>query len=350
MTEEPSSHGLPDRLRVNPAVVLVAEGPDKIHFRAGPWSGPMSTLRDRDGDGALEDLVAFLTGDQRTDEYLATLEPEARAQVSAILSQLLDKNLVQPQNSGDAPTHAAGYVPLNRWSDAATYERVRSTSVLIVSTGRIGEMVRDDLIEYGVEDVRTLDVIGDAGSDDRTQSVALDDLPDALEDVDLMVYAGDRPYPDLLERLNRQALEAGTEWVSGQVIGFDGIVGPFVYPEYTACYNCFKERLYASLSDPDSYRTVERARNASTIGTLPNFARVVAGLLVTEAVTYLATGVGFTAGRVIQYDFHDLSVETDEVLQLPRCADCGISPVADADQSGTKIEQVVDDIVLEDYD
>ena len=52
-------------------------------------------------------------------------------------------------------------------------------------------------------------------------------------------------------------------------------------------------------------------------------ARMIAGMLGIDLVHLLTGGTGFLVGRVIHFDFFDLSVESNSVLKLPRCFVCG---------------------------
>lgn len=297
------------------------------------------TLRDADGDGELSALRAVLTGQRTVESLLADLDDQSAREVGQILKQLEDERLIVP--TADETTPSAGYLSLT--DGMGRFESIEESEVALLAAGPMGRMVAADLDNYGVGEMHVIDVDGTEEYPEGVRRREVDALETVLGDVDFGVYLSDAPYPELAERFDRAAHETGTDWTAGQIHGFDGLVGPTIVPTKTPCYNCFKERAYANVTRVSGFRKYEAGGATSAIGSMSNFARIVAGLVSTEVVTHLNRGVGFTVGRVIHYDLFDLSVEPNDVLKLPRCDRCGAESLIDDHQENMTFSDLVEE-------
>lgn len=328
--------GLRDALvtypRIDPSLVPVRLSPDDVHFRAGPWSGTVFDLSDDDGTGKLADLVAMLDGTNAVEEILDAFDEDDRRDVLEVVYVLQEEGIVYEGSGAVEREGVSGYLSATGQFSAETMERVASSTVTLVGAGRPATILAADAVEMGVEDVRFLDLGDESAVEldaDGVTALDRDDLSDAVTSSDLVVHAADCPRPDALERLNRLVHETETPLLVGQVAGLDGVIGPTILPGETACYECFRQRRYANVEAPEGYRAYEKVvRDAEHAPgpNLPGFDHVVAGCLELELVNQLSSGVGFTVGRIVHYDFSDLSVEANDVLRMPRCPVCGKSP------------------------
>lgn len=139
----------------------------------------------------------------------------------------------------------------------------------------------------------------------------------------------------------------------GQIRGFDGIIGPAIFPGETACYECFHERMLSNIPNIGGYRALEYEKEENSLATasLPMFSRAVAGYLSLDVLYLLSYGIGYTSGRVVTVNSLDLSTEVNEVLKLPRCDACGRDSRVDASRfvsledmvKGARLQSVGDD-------
>lgn len=341
-----------ERIELNPAFVCVAVTPNELHFRAGPASGPVFSVEDDDEDGVLEDFVPVLTGNERLADFAREFDDPVVDDLLTIVTELGDRNIVLP---ADDETHSAeedaarGYVSLQNEFIAGRYSDVDDRGVLVVTDGRIGEMILDDLLAMNVGSLSVIDYSSTEGSTthDRVTVRQRERFERAVAEADFVVCASESPRKSLAERTNEAAYDAKTPWLNVQLIGFDGILGPLVVPGDTACYECFAERFYSNVPQTERYRTMTSAGNGSP-RSLPSFARTLAGLGATDVLNYLSDGIGFTAGRIVHHDFFDLSVEPNDVLRLPRCTVCGADPITDEQQRHVTMEQLVDRVMKDD--
>lgn len=315
----------------NPAIVPVQVDADTIHLRTGPWTGPMLTLRDRDEESDVTKLLELLDGRTHVDDVLDAFEGEQRVEVAEVLLAFAEKTVVYDRTDGndDRWPHLA-LRPRFREGDRA---RLESRSVVVLSCGRMGGQIASDLAAIGVGRVAIVRPVPTAASapaiEDSVERVGEGDVDAAIGGADFAVYAADRPYPDVAAAVNEAAYEGGTPWSAVQIHGYDGIVGPTVFPDETACYRCFEERVLANVTNGDGFRAYRerfRADPSVTQPRVPALGRMLAGYLTMDLVNLLAFGSGNTAGRVVRVDGLDLSVEINDVLRLPRCSVCGKDP------------------------
>lgn len=335
MSEDEPARRLADELshpELAPAFVPVRVDANTVHIRAGPWSGPIVTLRDDDEENEVARLIELLDGETHIEEIVESFAPEQRREVVGVIEALADKGIVRQSEAGsEAPLGPR--VPLREQYRRRERRRVDDMDVLVVDGGEMGSMIVPDLLSAGVGTVSYLEhrgggeALGELGSRERVVHLEDSDALEAgIEAADFVVYAADRPVPELVDRVNRTAHRTGTPWTAGQVYGYDGIVGPSVIPGETACYECFIERALGNVPSPDRYLEyldhLSEREGLASVSRRP-LSRVVAGYLALDAVHLLAYGVGFTTEQAIRIDGLDLSYEANDVLKLPKCDVCG---------------------------
>ena len=333
-----------ERPVLNPAFVAVSSGPNTLQIRAGPWSGRVMTIREDDEDEALAELFGKLDGEHTIDEILAPYDDEDREAILGLFGQLREKNVVYDAADWGGEVGRPQLQATQRFT-GKTADRLEESSVLVASVGELGPQIAADLVRSGVGSVTLTsladretaeDPLGllDRLADEDAFEVADGDgdVADALADVDAAMLATDEDRPEIAAAFNEFAHEAGTPWMLAQVRGFDGLVGPVVFPGETACYRCLERRIESNVSDPEAYAGYRDALadepTMASVG-LPSFARTVAGYATVDFLYLLAYGQAFTVGRTVVLDFLDLSTEINEVLKVPRCKVCGTSPGED---------------------
>ncbi|NUE01227.1 TOMM precursor leader peptide-binding protein [Halorubraceae archaeon YAN] len=328
----------------NPAVTAVQVDNNTLHVRSGPWGGPAITIRDTDGDGLLGQLLDRIDGDRTVAEVCERFESAQQMEIKQLLSSLTESNVL----TTESPTETQSHLALKYQFQQNERERLGEKSVLIVACDRMGRSIATDLLEMGVGSIDVTqpytDPIDNTATIEDDRLTYHDDpaLLPLIESADLVVYTASRQRP-LISDLNELAVETDTPLLPVQIHGFDGIVGPAVFPNETACYTCFVERTRANVVDPDgyeAYRSTLDADNRLSTASLPAFSRMLAGFAAMELLHLLAYGTGYTAGRVVTIDSLELSMEANDVLTLPRCECCGVPAGADV-QRFVSMEDVV---------
>lgn len=304
---------------VAPPFVPVRIDDDRIEFRTGPGSTPVLTLTDADGEGKLGPLLRQLAAGADVRDVLRPFEGDDRAEVASVIHRLLDDDVLRDRSELATRTSIDSYVAVHPLLDADSIDPHLSDRLLLISAGDTGRLLASDLRDAGFDNLALREPDGSgprAGTD-----LEGDWLEDEIGRADCVLLTTDRPAPELHRTVNEAAHETETRWLSGRIRGFQGFVGPTVVPGETACDECFRTRYLANLDERASYLAFERAGGA--VETLAPFSRVLAGYLALDLLQLLVNGTGLTAGRVLQFDFFEMSVESNAVLKLPRCRTCG---------------------------
>lgn len=313
------------RPAINPIFVPLKISDDEIEFRVGPFEGPKHTIKDSDREGTIGDLLEYFDGSHTVPEILAAFDPDQAEDVRTVIFAMLEKNALVDASERD-PDALWSYSTLSERISEDERERLRTTTVGVVTRGRVGTMVASDLAESGVESVRVHDLGGDQG--DRIESdPGLDSHDGSVEDlvsaVEYVLYADRSPGMAVARELNEHAVATGTPVTFGQVLGAEAVVGPTVLPERTPCLECLLERWKMHLPADTNYPAyAERAGDPGEVH-LPAHSRLAAGLLAKEATTQLLTGHGYVVGRTVDVELLGMEFEANEVLRIPRCEVCG---------------------------
>lgn len=318
----------------NPTVIPAQVDKNTVHIRGGTWDGPIVTVTDRDEDNSITDLVEMIDGHTHIDEILDSFEESQLDEVVSFLEGMSETGVIyDSEEHGDDNLYP--HLSMHHGFKRQERERLHSKDVLIVNASDMGPQIAEDLLEIGVNTVSFCQPvrserrsIASFEDSDDFRHVDESELDSAIERTDFMVYTADQRYVELTSRLNERTYETNTPWVSARISAFDGIVGPAIFPDETACFECYEERVHSNVPNPDGLdtfaETTEENPQLSTT-TLPSFSRALAGYLSTDLVYLLSYGVGYTAGRVITFSSLDLSMESNRVLKLPRCEVCGKS-------------------------
>jgi len=145
--------------------------------------------------------------------------------------------------------------------------------------------------------------------------------------LDWIIAAQDSFEPEELAALNRAALQLGVPWSLVCFDGYEAWVGPTFVPGQTACFSCFRKRLYAGTAEPrhvfrDAAVKVYRIPSPWSIGQ-DSYAWVsmIASMFALEVVDSM-NGRGFTVNNMISVHRTNLTFQRESVLRLPRCEDC----------------------------
>lgn len=328
---DPTIEELADELAYpafNPAFVPVEVDKDTIEISIGPWTGPSYTVHDDERDGKVATLLDSIDGETHVEELLDPLDEQSREEFAGLLRTLATDAVIydSSQRDPDSWTH----LTLRDQFSGSDRTRLESRRVLIVGSGEMGRQVAADLSSIGVREVGMIDPTAETAVDTQLAEDVVafdaDSLEESVEAADFVVYTADRPYPNLESRINKATQQSGTPWTSARVHGFDGFIGPTIFPGETACFECYREREMSNVSDPARYQSFLQQlteQSETTQLRLPGLGRMLAGYLVMDLVNLLAFGTGFTSGRVFVVNGTRLSIDCNDVLKLPRCRSCG---------------------------
>lgn len=315
------------RPAVNPVFVPLRISENEIELRVGPFAGAKHTIKDSDGDGSIGELLDYIDGRHTVSEILDAFDADQREEIHTLIVTLLEKEALVDVRDRD-PDRLWSYSTLASRVSDDEIERLRTTTVGVVTRGRIGTMVASDLAETGVDEVHVLDIEGSQRSAIESREAITQytgDIESLVSTVDYVVYADNSPGMETAKTVNEHAVETGTPLTLGQVMGVEGIVGPTITPDKSPCLQCLLDRWRMNQSTVDSYEAFIESSTTSQQVHLPAHSRLVSGLLSKEATAQLLTGHGYVVGRTLDVDLVSMDFETNEILKMPRCDVCGAS-------------------------
>lgn len=344
----------------NPSFVPTVFDENTVHIRAGPHTGPVVEISDQDETGTLVEVVEMIDGTHSVSDIVGAFDEAELEEICRFLEYLSERNVITDASHRPRAT-VEEYYAVNPDFDERNRTRLDEADVLIAAVGRLGRFAARDLLDMGVGTIRFaplgVDTSEAGGADiegnERVQLLEEPALESNVEACDCLLYVADRPMSTLLEEINEVAHRSKTPWMVAQIHGFDGFVGPMIFPGQTACQTCFTERTRAHVSGPRGYadfRAEAGEANERLGATLPPFARLVSGYATLDFLNLIAYGQGYTAGRIIHVGALDLAVQVDDVLRLPRCPVCGKDPGDDVSRFVDDLDQVRAHRISEDSD
>jgi|GEM_PF-837617 len=327
-------------------------------------------------------LLPLLDGTRTRREVVDELDlPHWGAKLDSALDRLVDVGVVElvaperarwPEHLQSVDRFLAQY-----GGDAASTARVARSRLVLAGEGPLLPSIALDLAASGAAELlvaarrpvsavdvrhspvlRAADVGADVaevvrrlldGGDSGTKVEAAAGFPttvlewqELLTGQDVAVLSVDAPVVSVpwLDDVNRAALATGTPWTSATMLQRAHVhVGPSVIPGQTACWKCFEYRFRSNLDAVSRYDEfqafVAQGQEQLDQGNLPGFTSFTAGLVAVEALRLVARDrlQVRTAGRLLNIELWDYTMQTHPVLKLPRCPHC--SPVHQVPQERT---------------
>jgi bacteriocin biosynthesis cyclodehydratase domain-containing protein len=320
--------------------------PDDVQFRTGSMSGTACVVSDPERRGLLGPII----------EQLFSLEAGQRRPWNKAEVELLEEIIPQLRESGiievDDDQEAVG----QGYSPTLLRKALAEARIAIVGNGVLGDAVRLLLMDMPCGSITVIESSSVARARDATGigplrgssgtsvhgTVAARSLPrpkdaaqwiEAVAGHDWVVAAQDCFEPEELAALNQAALQLSVPWSLVCFDGYEGWVGPTFVPGQTACFSCFRRRLFAGAAEPkhifmDPRIRVYRIPSPWLAG--PETGAWISLLTSIFALELIAAmqGRSFTLNQMLIVHRLNLTFQRESVLRLPRCPDC--SPRGDA--------------------
>jgi len=321
-------------------------GPDDVEFRTGTTSGRSIVVSDSERRGILGNIIEKLVSAQT-----ALSRPWNEAEL-----ELLDELMPQLQENGiidfEDARRATFQEPAS--SFALVNKPMSQARIAIVGHGVLGQAVRGLLRGLPCKAFNFIESSSVAKSGEfpvstsqspssATQPIEYgepiprpaghDKWLEVLNGHDWIIAAQDCFEPEELAALNRAALQMKLPWSLVCFDGYEGWVGPTFVPERTACFSCFRQRLFAGATEPkhvfsDPGVKVYRPSSPWSIGAeAAPWLSLIASMFALDVIAAME-GKGFTLNNFLVVHRLNLTFQRESVLRLPRCEDC--SPVRNA--------------------
>jgi bacteriocin biosynthesis cyclodehydratase domain-containing protein len=277
---------------------------------------------------AVVPLVRHLLQDALKGELDLTgadeLAPEQRQRFDAVLDKLAEAGLLDATDDG-MPAEAGAVDGLwmragGEVERAEIARRLETDAVDVVGTGTLADRIASELATAGLRRARRVEDPADADPDATTS-----------------VVIGQSEEDPLLAAWNERALAAGgPEWLA--VVPMDGqhvTVGPWVFPNTSACWQCFRLRRAAAFLDHEVGAGLASAVPVTPSGDVAAMHPTLSAMQATVVADVVLQHVALRGGHgqaqpggmtTMEYGLTGLRTENHKVLRVPRCPQC--SPAA----------------------
>ena len=255
-----------DRTHFRDIFGVFITGPDDVEFRTGATSGRSIVVSDSERRDILGNIIGRLVSPKTTPS-----RPWNETEV-----ELLDELMPQLQENGIIDFEGA---PRATFQEAASSfalvnKPTTQARIAIVGHGVLGQAVRELLRDMpckafnfiessSVAKSRNFRVSTSKFRSSVTKPIEYGELiprptshdkwVEVLNGHDWDIIAAQDCFePEELAALNRAALQTKLPWSLVCFDGYEGWVGPTFVPERTACFSCFRQRLFAGATEPKS--------------------------------------------------------------------------------------------------
>lgn len=302
--------------------------PDEVQFRTGSLSGPACVLSDPERRGLLGPVI-----DRLLSWPAAPLRPWNESELD-----LLDEILPELQRNGivehDQPTPA----PLAASAAPLARTPLAQARIAVLGHGMLGHAVQGLLADAPCGPITVIESASVAPRDGAPQPPAPplaprcrprdgDEWAQALAGHDWVIAAQDCFEPEELAALADAAWRLAVPWSLVCLDGYEGWIGPTFIAGQTACFECFRRRLFAGAAEPkhifmDPAVQVRRAPAPGSAG--PETRAWISLIASIFALDFIgaAEGRGFTLDNLVVVHRLNLTFQRESVLRLPRCPHC----------------------------
>jgi bacteriocin biosynthesis cyclodehydratase domain-containing protein len=342
--------------------------PDGLGFQFRGGQSPV-VLRGPIAEKLIAFLLPLLDGSHQVPELLSKRPAELpEAAVLRTLSLMHMKGLLvegeKPCDESDGlvgkanlpfPSDTAMQRQLLFWGRSLNVSRsaryphevqcaLESAQLVVVATGLFGIAVCDLLMRSGCTSLRILDwdedgYLGASVGDMATEFVHMDvrsveaagrTLVAWVPFADLVITATRNGCAKLFRAVNKLSLEHRRPWLRGNFDGCDLEVGPYVNPYNSSCYRCLELREASAMDAAieeriyqDRLANEDSAGKQAPLGEGLFTATLGASILVGEVIRIITNIAPPTLlDHVLRVSTVTGTMETTQILRLPRCPEC----------------------------
>jgi len=123
-----------------------------------------------------------------------------------------------------------------------------------------------------------------------------------------------------LEQVNHMILECETPAIAASTSERYGLVGPLVIPNKTACFACFKKRIFSNTDVENNKKDFPMRLDTRLVE--PGQQEVFLGLLVNQIINFLTNENSPLSGKVLFFDLNRMTFEKENLFIIPWCDAC----------------------------
>ena len=320
-------------IRVNPSLEIIPCTEDEILVRRGSRSTFSRVIKDEAQRGLLLTTVKAFRNPVPTTVARESAPTGTDDDFNALVAYLLEQGVLVDE------THSNATI-FGEISTLDPIAAVAAKRIGLIGLGPIGQAIIKHLADAGAASI--------IGLDDRYQQNAensvtnsqaglhFDIINGALADEtaieslfvesDFVLLAIEAFRPTVLHLVNLSSISYEKPWMPVYADGDEVIVGPFIRPGITPCFNEFEIQHEAARSLRTEYLLYKESLLEAGSPLLSSIAGPIADIAASWAslavLPYLAGGHSFLEAGTIRIDFERLDVIRERILKIPRCPAC----------------------------
>jgi bacteriocin biosynthesis cyclodehydratase domain-containing protein len=318
---------------------IIVLNPDDVEFRTGSTSGRSFFASDSERRGLLGPIVEKILSPQGSVRPWNEAESDL---LTELIPELLENGIIEPNPETQIDNKGAGI------RVAILPKPLKEARIGIVGHGVLGNAVRVFLRDAPCESITVIESSSVANTSSLRKTdlfapplatVAMDaerriarpshegEWIEAIKDHDWVIAAQDCFEPEELSALNNATLRLRVPWSLVCFDGYEGWVGPTFVPGQTACFSCFRRRLFAGAAEPkhvfrDPGVKVYRVPSPWSVGPEASaWVSLIASMFAIEVIA-ATNGKGFSLNQILIVHRLNLTFARESVLRLPRCQSC----------------------------
>lgn len=247
-------------------------------------------------------------------------------------------------------------------TESLSERRLQRARVALLASGAVGYQVAARLAQYPLA---TLSLLG-VHDDDTKTLIAISQQPHhqaqliniprsrynlpgfsvTLSKHHLLVVVSGRPFPEVLEGVNKDCVRIGTAWTNVSAWGTEITLGPTVIPGVTACYHCYTRRLQSNVEHLDVWQARQRFLRDNPAfefdGQIAPLANLAAAYVEAEVIRFLSgEQPPMALSRAITHYPLMQSQSFDYVVPLEWCPVCGERQAQRSQDNGDTLVHMV---------
>jgi len=302
---------------INPQVDCVPFSGTEYLVRSGHLEGYSLVVTD-DGDG-IADAVLRKATDSFTSEEIADETGQTVETIEQHLDDLLAAGVVVLT---EPDVHDAPWVAFARFGTVPDPQSLREVAIFgdgLAET--LGAQLRDLGLTATVEPSTELGDLKRFSFEEQAPEEGDDPTEFSTGTQPVLVIARSGQSVAEMQRINSEAVAAGTPVLYVQSAGAHVIVGPYVHPGSSACFWEFELQRSRSMFDLSQYQTMLAAP-----GSRASASPFVDGAAATSAIPWIielaSTGRSSLLGKALMGRATTSEIKPQTILRLPRCPVC----------------------------
>lgn len=322
-------------IRVNPTLEIIPCTEDEILVRRGSRSTFSRIIKDESSRGLLLNTIEAFREPTTTDAARQVATTGSDDDFDALVAHLVEEGVLVDE------THSIPTI----YDAASTLEpeiAIATKRVGILGLGPVGHEVARHLADAGVVEMVGLD--DRVRADEAVSTVFAQNFEsidvtiiegsmsdeDAIESLfvesDFVLVAIEAFRPTTLHLANLASIDHETPWMPVYADGDEVIIGPFIVPGITPCFNEFEIQHEAARALRTEYLLYKESLLDADAPQLSAIAGPVASAAASWAslavLPFLTGGHSFLEAGTIRMDFERLDVIRERLLKIPRCPAC----------------------------